>query len=181
MVQANRGEPVFAALPPPVNPDAPGWLDLSLDNVYPENILPVQWAAMRGTTDMMPEKRLLAAFLWDALHCIGLGSKTGAGRGEVRRYHEAVAWVTNDDVDVGGTFSFVMVCGVLNLDPGAVREAVRRNVERFRCSDRIRGRYSGRPSIMPARPSRARRVAVVETVEIPVVEMAALSAERSEQ
>jgi hypothetical protein len=88
----------------------------------PTIILPSQWWE-RSRAASSPEMRLVAAVLENAIDCIV--KNVGARRGpRLKDFTDACTWVFEDRPD--WPFSFANVCDILNLDPTAVRERVRR-------------------------------------------------------
>lgn len=78
------------------------------DSSVPEALLPAQYFdRIAGGLHEMPEKRLMAAVLLDAL--VHLQRQGSSGAAEVR------AWIAGDDP--GSLFSFQTVCESLGLDP----------------------------------------------------------------
>lgn len=72
-----------------------------------------------------PERKLLAAVLWDVIDVLQMDP--AIRRRNIRKqrvYGEAVRWVMSDDR--GWIFSFENICDSLNLDAGAARMAIRR-------------------------------------------------------
>jgi len=83
-------------------------------------LLPTQLEVRRGA--LIPERRLRAAVLEEALHCLHLravraGTSGPRWRSSVR--DEAVRWFASDDRR--WPFSFLNLCDALDLDPAVVR------------------------------------------------------------
>ncbi|OGZ46215.1 MAG: hypothetical protein A3C84_01720 [Candidatus Ryanbacteria bacterium RIFCSPHIGHO2_02_FULL_48_12] len=73
---------------------------------------------IRNVLYRQPEKRLLYAILFDAIHCFQaylLANKTH----QKRLYTEAAAWLFGDDTT--WHFSFLNICDLLDLDAGYLR------------------------------------------------------------
>lgn len=89
----------------------------------PDVILPVQFfSQLQRRTAWTAELRLMAALLEDALIVCSrpVGSPTSKS---ARLLRETLRWVRSDNRT--WVFSFLRVCESLDLDPGAIREAVR--------------------------------------------------------
>jgi hypothetical protein len=88
-----------------------------------EPFLPVQYAAMFRRRARSSGEMLAVAVLEQAIGDIRL--YRGARRSRERRlYRDAHAWI--DSNDRSHTFSFVNICEVLGLSPGALRAALLR-------------------------------------------------------
>jgi len=74
--------------------------------------------AMKRSTHLQPEKRLMLALLDDALKCFQkhVGAKSGRGK---RLFDEVQQWFCEREID--GIFSFEQVCATLGLSPDYVR------------------------------------------------------------
>ena len=88
-------------------------------------LLPAQIAPASGVRDL-PEFALAQAVLWTALDDIRGGSRsiTRTGGAQAALAAEARTWIAADDW--AWPFSFVNVCAMLDLDPAAIRAALRR-------------------------------------------------------
>ena len=88
----------------------------------PNTILPIQFFSTRGACRWTGEQRLMAAILEDA---IAVYSKSSAPKGSKARQilRETERWLRSKDRT--WTFSFLRVCEMLNLDPVAIRHALR--------------------------------------------------------
>jgi hypothetical protein len=89
----------------------------------PEVILPSQFFSAVPAVTERPEKRLMLAVLQDAVATL-LKHAGSAGSGSRRLVREAEQWINARNHD--WPFSFENICGVLNLDPAAMREGLRR-------------------------------------------------------
>lgn len=69
-----------------------------------------------------PEAKLMLAVLDQALEDVRLGARASSDRAHALG-RDAHAWIDDDDTE--WPYSFVNVCGVLQLDPSAVRRQVR--------------------------------------------------------
>jgi hypothetical protein len=102
--------------------DAPGGgtgVDLE-----PATVLPIQlYGAMALDASIVPEKRLLLAVLEEAVVTFQRYA-TDQGRRGRRLFREAEEWVGAEEV--GWPCSFRNICDVLGLDPGYVRQGLRR-------------------------------------------------------
>lgn len=101
---------------------------------------------------MTPERALMLAVLEDAIRCFAGARRTRCGRPR-RSVREAEAWLFVDNH--AWPFSFVNVCAVFDLSPGAVRAALRAAAadDRSRALARLRVRDTP--------PRRTRRVGAV--------------------
>jgi hypothetical protein len=89
----------------------------------PHTILPVQFfTRLQRSAAWTGEQRLMAAILEDAIAvCCRLNPpKTSKGRTLLR---ESLRWVRSNDRT--WTFSFLRICEMLDMDPGAIRRGVR--------------------------------------------------------
>ena len=85
----------------------------------PAAIMPAQLAdRMRGQPP--PEQRLMIAILADAVDCFQSRDR--------RLCREAEEWIMSDRY--AGPFSFQHICSILQLDPTAVRDTLRRKQAR---------------------------------------------------
>ena len=92
----------------------------AVDLFEPWVMLPSQQQRRQGE-EWAPEKRLMGAVLEDAFHSIARYSSH-----EVLA-KEALKWLLRDEND--HLFSFVSVCEYLNLEPQAVRVAIRKMLD----------------------------------------------------
>jgi len=83
-------------------------------------VLPSQFFAKRSKSE--PELQLMMAVLYEALNCLEKHRVATDVRGR-RLLRETVQWLLADEVD--WPFSFVSICGVLDLDTNAVRQHLR--------------------------------------------------------
>ena len=90
------------------------------DISVPDLMLPVQFFAMRRTTQSDPERRLM-------LEVLKLGiqdyQSTKASARAIRERLDALQWIRA--IDAPGPFGFDNLCMYLDLDPGEVRKALR--------------------------------------------------------
>jgi hypothetical protein len=97
--------------------------------LQPDFVLPSQFFAVpRGGTRTVPgECRLLLAVLLEAVNCFKTHAGATDNRGR-RLYREAEDWIMREDARSGGDarLSFAYVCEVLDLDPGFLRQGLRR-------------------------------------------------------
>lgn len=92
-------------------------VDVASDSSVPEPLLPEQYFdRVSGGARDMPEKRLMAAVLLDALVHLQREGSTGAA--EVR------AWIAG--YGAGGVFSFASVCEALGIDAGYLARGLAR-------------------------------------------------------
>jgi hypothetical protein len=94
--------------------------DVSFDMMQPYIVLPSQHFGPRRK--QAPEQRLMIAVLHDALDCVDKYRFATSARGR-RLFHEAKQWFFADDTK--WPYSFECICGVLDLDPNAVRQRLR--------------------------------------------------------
>jgi hypothetical protein len=73
-----------------------------------------------------PEGQLMIAILQDALDCLEK-HRFARGHFERRLFHDARQWIL--DRGVTGPFAFEFICGILALDPNAVRQGLRTRAE----------------------------------------------------
>src|ERR1043166_5348011 len=85
------------------------------------SVLPLQMVARTGF-GRLPEVRLLAAVLEDALQCVVRNAGTGS-RMHRRQLRDACEWIFGEG-EAEWPFAFENVCGVLGLDTAAVRSRV---------------------------------------------------------
>jgi hypothetical protein len=91
-------------------------IDVASDVSVPEALLPDQYFdRVAGSSREMPEKRLMAAVLLDALVHLQREGSTGAA--EVR------AWIAGRGA--GGVFSFASVCDALDIDASYLARGLR--------------------------------------------------------
>lgn len=97
----------------------------------PDNtVLPEQFFGPRANVGTVrPEAALMRAVLEDALLCLQ-GHFFSTGRRGRRLAQEAEAWFLSEDVH--WPFAFISICEVLELEPVAVREALRRGRSSWR-------------------------------------------------
>ena len=69
-----------------------------------------------------PEQRLMIAVLHDALDCLEKYRYATGSHGR-QLFHETEQWFLADETE--WPFSFECICGVLDLDPNAVRQRLR--------------------------------------------------------
>jgi hypothetical protein len=89
----------------------------------PHIILPVQFSTrLQRTAARTGEQRLIAAILEDAIAicCKPNPPKTSKGRTVLR---ESLRWVRSNDRK--WLFSFLRICEMLDVDPGAIRRGIR--------------------------------------------------------
>jgi len=89
----------------------------------PHIILPVQFSTrLQRTAARTGEQRLIAAILEDAIAicCKPNPPKTSKGRTVLR---ESLRWVRSNDRK--WLFSFLRICEMLDMDPGAIRRGIR--------------------------------------------------------
>jgi hypothetical protein len=92
--------------------------------LVPEQILPVQFAELfQGSAERMPELRLMAAVLEDAIRTFCRCSGSRGVRCQ-RLFRETADWFESSDVT--WPFSFENICDALALEPGWVRRLLRR-------------------------------------------------------
>ncbi len=91
--------------------------------VAPEIILPSQFFSAASIVTERPEKRLMLAVLQDAVATL-IKHAGSAGRGPRRLVREAEQWIYAHNAD--WPYSFENICAALNLDPGALRQGLRR-------------------------------------------------------
>ncbi len=91
----------------------------------PETILPSQLGGQGRAR--CAELDLVAAILEDAVQCVRRNA-TAQHRRERRQFDEACSWLWDDTHE--WPFAFVNICGVLGLDPAAIREELREFIER---------------------------------------------------
>lgn len=72
----------------------------------------------RQTTEMEPEKTLMAAVLEDAIDCYKRYATARNGKGK-RLFAEAEVWLMEEDGD--WLFSFANICAILGLSSGLIR------------------------------------------------------------
>ena len=121
-------------------------LALSTIPFTPAAVIPVQAQAPRGACQ--PEKRLLLAMLEDALTTAVRSEPTAGPRRRSPRA-QARSWIFADDLR--WPFSFVTVCGFLDLDPVYLRRSLLMSAtpRHIRC-----GARRGSGSRTRVRPSR---------------------------
>lgn len=96
----------------------------------PNVLLPEQFFHMlRTRLAGQGEKRLMAAVLEDAFHCIQAYIR-GTRQQERRLYREALEWFDSDD-DFW-PFAFVNICHALDFDPEYWRGGVHQWIESYR-------------------------------------------------
>lgn len=87
----------------------------------PDTIMPEQYASVFVSRQQMPEKRLFAAVLMEAVadfrDCLRC-----PGKRESWTFQELLAWFFNSDKK--WPFSFENLCEQLDLDPGCVRRQI---------------------------------------------------------
>jgi len=83
-------------------------------------ILPAQHFGPRRK--VAPEQRLMIAVLHDALDCLAKSRSAQDTRGQ-RLFRETMQWFLSPDAD--WPYAFECICGVLDLDPDAVRQRLR--------------------------------------------------------
>jgi hypothetical protein len=89
------------------------------DLLNPETILPVQFQHMWGETrEVTPERALFVAVLWQAIDDLRTYQHGRYLKGR-HVYRTAYQWVASDDRS--WPCSFLNVCDVLGLSPGALR------------------------------------------------------------
>jgi hypothetical protein len=112
----------------------------------PEQYLPSQLAQARRDSLICGEKALLLAVLEDAIRCLDARSTS---RAHLAR--EAERWVRAEDHD--WPFSFVNVCGHLDVDPQQLRAALlaRRSRRRAAASSAREGAYRLHLRLKPPR------------------------------
>jgi hypothetical protein len=86
-----------------------------------EHVLSSQFFASAADTDT-PEKALMRAVLERALVDLADPKFTDSLRAKARIRREAEAWFLSDDTT--WPYSFINLCGALNLDTGALRTAL---------------------------------------------------------
>jgi hypothetical protein len=91
--------------------------------IAPEVMLPSQFFSAVASGIERPEKRLMLAVLQDAVAML-LKHAGSARSGPRRLVREAEQWINARNRD--WPFSFENICGVLDLDPAAVREGLQR-------------------------------------------------------
>lgn len=96
------------------------WAVDSISARHAQIVLPAQYFSTQ--TPHIPERRLMAAVLQDALDCVGKYRLADNVRGR-RLFWEAKRWFLNEAVD--WPFSFEHICEVLSLDSNAVRRSLR--------------------------------------------------------
>ena len=121
-------------------------------------LLPTEFR-LRTNTGRIPEVRLLAAILFDALQCIAGNPSAGGGRHK-RQYRDACAWVFEEPND-GWPFAFENVCGVLGLDPAAVRLRVQEILEPSWARSVWTKRFPVARSTLVSYPARRRTIPTV--------------------
>jgi hypothetical protein len=94
--------------------------EVPFDMMQPDIILPSQHFGPRRK--QAPEQRLMIAVLHDALDCVDKYRFATSARSR-RLFHEAKQWFFADDIK--WPYSFECICGVLDLDPNAVRQRLR--------------------------------------------------------
>jgi hypothetical protein len=104
---------------PSVSADWNPWHVLSGSSVLPEQFFNSQASLFTGR----PVAALLRAVLEDALACFHRQFLT-EGRRAQREAQEAEAWFLSKEED--WPFSFLSVCSVLGLEPGAIRQQLKR-------------------------------------------------------
>jgi hypothetical protein len=93
-------------------------------DLEPATVLPVQlYGNLAPDASIVPEKRLLLAVLEEAVVTFQRYS-TDSGRRGRRLYREAEEWVCSEDMC--WPCSFRNICDVLGLDPGYIRQGLRR-------------------------------------------------------
>ena len=104
---------------------------LKMDSLLEEEILlPVQYADLqRGATPRPPEHGLLFAVLEDAVRCWQTYGNSTDRRGQ-HLFQEVSQWFASDDD--GSPFTFVAICHLFDLEPGCIRDGLRRWLERQR-------------------------------------------------
>jgi len=128
--------------------------------LIPEQLLPTQLAPPRRDSLVCGEKALMLAVLEDAVRCLDARSRSGA-----RLACEAERWIRADDHR--WPFSFVNVCGYLEIDADRLRAALLARVAARRAG-RSRADYRLHLRLKPRR-MRLRVVVegAVETEELP--------------
>jgi hypothetical protein len=93
-------------------------------DLEPATVLPVQlYGNLAPDASIVPEKRLLLAVLEEAVVTFQRYSDDPGRRGR-RLFREAAEWMGSEDM--GWPCSFRNICDVLGLDPGYVRQGLRR-------------------------------------------------------
>ena len=106
--------------------------DALLNDEYLENF--------RRKAPLEPERALVIAVLEDAIGCFQ-DNVLPRNRKKQMLLEEAQEWLFSDDSD--WLFSFVSICAVLGLDPGYIRQGLRRWQERVQTASRKKHRRSG--------------------------------------
>ena len=131
------------------------------DKSVPDHLLPEQYFARVVTRAAdMPEKRLMAAVLLDAvIHMQRRGSTAAL---------EAEAWVRGD-ADCDAFFSFKNICEALGIEPSYLARGLlgwhADQVLEARASHLVSRRHLGRPQLRMAGLRRRRRSAAASTVD----------------
>jgi hypothetical protein len=89
----------------------------------PESVLPAQLLTSAHGARTHPQKRLMLAVLEDAVACVKRGVVTNARRAK-HDFEEARAWIASDDTT--WPYSFLNIAHVLGLDPGYLRQGLRK-------------------------------------------------------
>jgi hypothetical protein len=105
--------------------------DALLNDQYMENF--------RGKAQPVGEKALLLAVLEDAVRCFQDNVLPGNGKKQML-FEDAERWLFSDAAD--WLFSFVSICAALGLEPGYIRQGLRRWQERACAPSRKRRRRS---------------------------------------
>jgi hypothetical protein len=114
--------------------------DALLNDEYLENF--------RRKAPLEPERALVIAVLEDAIGCFQ-DNVLPRNRKKQMLFEEAQEWLFSDDSE--WLFSFVSICAALGLDPGYIRQGLRRWQERVQTASRKKHRRS--------RPAQQRLVA----------------------
>ena len=92
--------------------------------LVPDRLLPVQFVELlQRPTERMPELRLMAAVLEDALRTF-CGCAGAPGRRNQRLFQEAADWFASSDAS--WPFAFENICDALGLEPAWIRQLLRR-------------------------------------------------------
>lgn len=96
------------------------WSGVSDDVLVPEPALPSQFGDIWHRSRAISAERALAlAVLWEAVFDLQK-FRFAERRRQQRLYWEAYAWVASNDR--GWPYSFVNLCEILDMNPGAVRQ-----------------------------------------------------------
>jgi len=134
-----------------MNASRPLAKDAAMGVWQPDVILPSQYRVPRPT--QAPEQRLMIAVLQDAVDCVEKYRLALDYRGR-RAFSEAMEWLLAEDID--WPFSFECICGVLDLNPNAVRERV--------CATAA---PQTSPSVMPHEPPETSILALLKSAALP--------------